>query len=155
MGYSLSIGEAIIDYSIWEDDYKESSVSIAVEAEHHETAPAFGEPTDHSNQRWPSYTQWHEFCKFTQLTDVFYQDKDFRGGHPGVFPITKTFQRHIDLALKAHKMRHPNAQATYEREANLSEEEFMADGSYCRLEWLKYWTDWALINCKHPVFCNT
>ncbi len=160
MGYSLSLGEAEIDYDIYEDDHKNSMVRIGVRGEKHDEAPAFGEPTDYTNARLPSYTQWHAFCEFTQLIDVFYEGNDFCGGHPGVFPITKQFQTRIRQALKAHKMRYPNAVASYEREKDIgnddySEKDYMADGCLCRLEWLKYWTDWAIENCKCPVFCNT
>ncbi len=161
MGYNLSIGEAEIEYDIYEDDHRESLVRVGVKSERHDDAPAFGEPTDYTNARWPSYTQWHEFCKLTQLKDVFYQGNDFCGGHPGVFPITKNFQHLLHLALKAHKMRYPKTVASYERESEITENgsytenDFMADGCMCRLEWLIYWTDWALENCDKPVFCNT
>jgi len=49
MGYTLRIGEL-------GDDGE-------VETVRHDDAPAFDEPTDYTNDRWPSYTAWWGFVR--------------------------------------------------------------------------------------------
>lgn len=146
MGYSFTIGEAVIDMS--PDDGLESSCRVDARSEHHNTAPAFGEPTDYTNERWPSYTAWFDFCEATGLMDVFYYDRNIRGGHPGAFPVTKEMQVMVDTAMIRVKKLHPNAKATYDNDDPI-------EGNLCRLTWLKYWVDWSLENCERPVVANT
>ena len=52
MGYNLIIGEKVVY-----DDDSECSVTWA-KSEYLEEAPADGSPTDHTNERWPSYSGW-------------------------------------------------------------------------------------------------
>ena len=146
MGYNFTIGEAVIH--TFDDDGLESSCRIGARGEHHDAAPAFGEPTDHTNQRWPSYTGWFEFCKATGLMDVFYCDKRINGGHPGVFPVTREMQVMVDTAMTRLRGLYPNASATYDNDD-------LIEGNLCRLTWLKYWVDWSLENCDQPVVANT
>ena len=63
MGYNLAIGEAEVDWS--EDMVRIDAVTVKLDE-----APAFGEPTDHTNTRWPSYTSWSNFCKAMDITDI-------------------------------------------------------------------------------------
>ena len=56
MNYNLTIGEAVVVV-----DWDEFGIVVSAKKEHHDIAPAFGEPTDYSNQRWPSYTAWEDF----------------------------------------------------------------------------------------------
>lgn len=141
MGYDFIIGEKTID-----DEDEEVTMVWAEEVEH-ENAPAFGEPTDYSNERWPSYTVWHYFCKDTGLYELFYERKDkLIPEHPGYQSLTPFHQQKINTAYKVFKANHPEAELDIEKDE--------ASGWLCRLEWLKYWVDWALENCENPVFCN-
>lgn len=148
MGYSLKIGELKVETEI-DICGLDSGVYtyLTVENESHPNAPAFGEPTDNTNERWPSYSSWSNFCETAGLTDLFYPDgRNIRGGHPGAFPIedefmTQLYQRYMDF-----KEKYPDAETNFETEEN---------GALCRLEWLMYWCNWAHKNCKQPVFTNS
>jgi len=148
MGYTLVIGEAEINFD--NDDGLESSCSLTARSERHDNAPAFGEPTDFTNERWPSYSAWSNFCAETGLEDVFYHNGGghLRGGHPGCIPVEIEMQKRVRSALEAYKAAHPKAEATYERESKI-------EGHLCRLVWLDYWVSWALENCERPVFANS
>ena len=142
MGYSLIIGEKKIET---EDGF----TRVWAEDARHDSAPAFGDPTDYTNERWPSYSTWNDFCRNTGLYDLFYtHEKALIYEHPGWQPLTLHHQAVINAAYKKYKRDHPTAQ-THMMPYNTT------NGYLCRLEWLKYWVDWALENCKNPVFCNS
>lgn len=177
MGYSLSIGEAVID---WSSDM----VRIGVDRQRHDDAPAFGEPTDHTNSRWPSYSSWANFCEAVGITKPMLNSRnggvdEFQVGdewvyclmptHPGCAPITSTHLKLIEDAVAAYKKRHPDHIAKYPppkpgakpilghdlyRDEDLVQDE-RYDGNLCRAEWLLYWMRWAVENCEKPVFVNT
>jgi hypothetical protein len=117
MGYTLRIGEACIEYD-------EDSVNIGCEVARRDGAPAFGEPTDHTSQRWPSYIQWSdamkalglEMCMFRRLCGgVLNEDFEWNGvsrypliyDHPGAQPITKEHVEYVEAKLAAYKAAHP------------------------------------------------
>ncbi len=72
MGYTLKIGEL---ESYASDEGLESRIINNVQYQKNENAPAFGEPTDHENSRWPSYTSWSKSMHFIGLSDLFF-DKE-------------------------------------------------------------------------------
>ena len=109
MGYSLTIGEACFEVDKVGDDkwiasVQDEYIRVTAESVNLPEAPAFGEPTDHTNERWPSYTAWYDFCEAVDLLPAFYYvDEnhnvgDIRGGHPGFFPITPAFKEEVDNA---------------------------------------------------------
>ena len=125
MGYNLIIGEKVID-----DTDPEAHSYVWAKSVRLEEAPADGSPTDHTNERWPSYAGWGDFQN----------DCERHGGgevialiveeHPGYLDITPDLNNKIQ-SLKAGR-----------------------DYNKFRLEWLKFWAAWALKNCKNPVICN-
>ena len=147
MGYSLIIGERL---KVSETEFDEDYTYITAEDVKLDNAPAFGEPTDYTNERWPSYSAWHDFCKVSGLFDLFYEENGhLRGGHPGLFTIDNEFKDKVDWAHKRLKMQYK----TIEESADIFDTEIGA--AYARVQWLKFWTDWALENCKNPVFVNS
>ena len=164
MGYSITIGEKV-ESSSYEDiynDYIEDGETeeearehaecwrYGAKSERHDKAPAFGEPTDYTNDRWPSYTSWYEFCESAGLIDLLYDDekRSLRGGHPGYFHITKHFVQRINAHYKMFKIKYPDATATYDESHNNAGQvcfPFRADqnGVRVRFEWLVYWVDYA------------
>lgn len=140
MGYTISIGELIEVTD--EDGYTYSDVKD----ERHENAPAFDEPTDYTNSRWPSYTQWSKAMESVGLYRLFYAEP---GGlirpHPGCVALTLDHKMQIDEADQNYRAQYPNARAGYGP---------TQDPNLVRLEWLKYWVDWALENCQRPVIVN-
>jgi hypothetical protein len=161
VGYSLTIGEAEFDVDrVGEDEWTETVqdeyIRVTAKTVELPDAPAFGEPTDHMNERWPSYSQWYDWCEQVGLEHIMFSIDEnenvgnIRGGHPGYFPITPAFKKEVDNAYDNWKAQHPNVEATFDNFETHPE-----NGAMCRLEWLKYWTDWSLENCKVPVFVNT
>lgn len=149
MGYSIDIGQR-------------KKGTTEVEPVTLPEAPAFNEPTDHTNSRWPSYTAWSNAMDFVGLSEVMFNKKDgLMRSHPGTFPIRKKHKKAIDKAYKEFYEKYPNCQAGYSPKID------MANGVYddltwpdenqwaTRLEWLKFWVDWSLENCTKPVFANT
>lgn len=163
MGYNLTIGEAGFDVDevggSWTETVQDEYICVTAESVELPDAPAFGEPTDHTNQRWPSYGQWYDFCEGVGILPITFEMNEdectgsIRGGHPGFFPITKAFKEAVDHAYDNWKTQHPDAVPEYILQAD---GEYDIGCSYlARLTWLKYWTDWALENCKCPIFTNS
>lgn len=122
MAYTLSIGEL---YSYTEDGLDFNDVKTIK----HDAAPEDDSPTDHTNQRWPSYGAWNDFMIAGRINhNLMIQT------HPGYVRIDKKFKIMVDRAY------------------DLLKDNELHKG---RAEWLKYWTDWAIENCKNPVFCNS
>lgn len=147
MGYTLTIGNAQVFYDNNPDwPYRK----IEAKGEKLDNAPAFGEPTDYTNSRWPSYTAWHNFCEFTGLEKLFYDEEyGLISTHPGSVPLTSTHKEAVDMAYLKFKKDYPNAVAEF-KENNPVKNAFL-----CRLEWLKFWVDWSLANCEKPIFYNS
>ena len=151
MGYSLRIGEGAV--GTYEEDGLDDACYIGATEVRRDDAPAFGDPTDYTNDRWPSYSAWFDFCDFVDILPLMYvEDHDggynnIRGGHPGAFPINKAFKDGVDEAMVNLRKRFPDIKAEY-----TGNEE---DGALCRLTWLQYWTDWALENCETPILVNS
>ena len=165
MGYNLTIGEAVFEVDKvgddeWTTSVQDEYIRVTAESVKLPDAPAFDEPTDYTNERWPSYTTWHDFCEATGLWAAIYvvdehgnNTGNMRGGHPGYFPITPAFQKEVHEAYDNWMAEYPDAVAEYTKG---EDGEYIEANSYlCRLEWLKFWTDWALENCKVPVFVNS
>lgn len=68
MGYTLTIGEAEIEYD-------EDVARIRAQGMKLDDAPADGTPTDYTNSRWPSYSAWADFCRAVGLTDMMFSTR--------------------------------------------------------------------------------
>src|SRR3972149_4765324 len=160
MGYNLRVGEL---QTLWDDsDGLESIIRNSAEGAHHDNAPSFGEPTDGSNGRWPSYTAWHDFTRFVDLEDFFYsKETRLLRSHPGCFPLTKKHKEIIDKAYEKFYKKYPNAKAGFSPKINeekgvWEDKDWPEENTWAvRLEWLKYWVDWAIKECEQPVFYNS
>jgi hypothetical protein len=169
MGYTLKIGEAVLDF-----EKEESYLTINAKTVKLETAPAFGEPTDHSNTRWPSYSSWDEFCQSIDIHDIMF-DANFNHNniegcllqdHPGHAVITQEHIEYIESRIDSYKKKNPTHIAQYrplkpgiKKEPFNKEEDYindpMYDGNLCRAEWLIYWLKWTVDNCEIPIFYNS
>lgn len=158
MGYNLDIGELEVEFE--QDD---CYISLTAKSESRDDAPAYGEPTDNSNSRWPSYTSWHNSMEFVGLKDLFFdEDSEYSllTQHPGCVPLNKHHKKVIDRAYEDFMEKYPDVVAGYSPK---TKDNIMAEdpdwpeenGALVRLEWLKYWVDWALKNCEKPVFANS
>ena len=145
MGYEILIGE-------WDTAAKAEEEGCAprtVQALELADAPAFDgdEMTGHTNRRQPSYGAWAEFCRATGLGGVFHGVNGLFAEHPGTVRLTGRHARTIRNALRAYRAACPGASPTF-----LSGS--ATDHHLARLEWLAWWVDWALANCKVPAIHN-
>ena len=139
MGYTLRIGEAVV-----ESNLEGRSAKVVVDVTSHPDAP-LNSSDDHSNQISPSYVVWGEFYRLTGLNDIFLSE--FWGGeeygllyrHPGAAALTE-----------AHWMAFRKAKGDY-----LAKQAYVDDLVIRRLDWLIWWTRWALDNCKYPTFASS
>lgn len=166
MGYNLAIGEAI-------NVHTEDGDRVKVEEEHFSWAPAFGEPTDHTNTRWPSYSGWHNFCRNIGIagimfntrnggSDIFELPDGSRVGclmpeHPGTAPITQKHLDYVTQKVTEYRALHPNHIAEFPPQSigDSFDPNPIYDGNLCRAEWLIYWMTWALNYCNRPTFYNS
>lgn len=150
MGYTLKIGEANIE-NYPEDGY----MTIGVESVENKEAPAFGEPTDYTNSRWPSYTAWANFSRFVNLYEFFFdEDEGLIRQHPGVAPLTEKHRETVNKAYDDFLIKYPNTEAGFAPDGK--DEDFPEANQWLtRLVWLKYWVNWSLDNCKNPTFYNS
>jgi|TARA_R110000851_G_scaffold305841_1_gene464003 hypothetical protein len=170
MGYTLKIGDLVVDYD-QDEDYP--NVSLTAKGFAHDGAPAFGEPTDHTSERWPSYSGWSEFTQKAGIYTMFYgkehgsmelsRDDALLRHHPGCVPLTECHRREVNAALAAWKVKYPDATPTFGKPAPEGERNFFwvdednpeENSQMTRLVWLHYWINWALDNCEQPVFENS
>jgi hypothetical protein len=158
MGYDITIGQ--YKRTSYTEDGIRRYLDGAIHARH-ETAPAFGEPTDYENQRWPSYGSWNKVLEAIGLKDLFRNpETGLMRKHPGCVKLTIEHKKAIDEAYANFYAKHPDCKPGYSKKQ--TEDPFGVDPDWpkenayaVRLEWIKYWVDWALENCKQPVIVNT
>lgn len=143
MGYSFGVGE--LQKTIECEGTPDEFIWYYVDVVTHSNAPAFGEPTDFTNQRWPSYTSWSWFLKYVDLHCVFFERGRLIGGHPGYIAITQKLLSTIEKTWNEYRALHPSTKFDFHTEES---------AALCRLKWLAYWTRWAYDNCDNPVIVN-
>lgn len=148
MGYSITIGEFLLE--TYPDEAIEcSGLRFTAKGVWLDDAPAYGEPTDFTNERCPSYSAWHDFAKSAGIFELLFDcGGNLIGGHPGVRLITKDM---LDTVVSARSRMEKNTPPPKPTMENYTSE----NGAYCRLLWLEYWMRWALENCKTPVIANS
>lgn len=150
MGYSLTLGEATL---LWnEEECRVGALPVSLPK-----APAFGEPTDNSNSRWPSYASWSDFSEQLGISDLFAKNGEIRHHgkwmfslmpcHPGVAPVTSTHVEYVQEKLSEYRSKYPDITAGFDGDPR--------SGVLARGEWLLFWLEWAVKNCDKPVFVNT
>ena len=169
MGYTLTIGQKIKNNNIQDiiDDAKEDGYEPDIESrefeaktESSDNAPAFGEPTDYMNQRWPTYTSWYTFLYTAELNNIFLDDNDrLKGEHPGYINITEEIYNEIKEKYTLFKMRYRTAVPSFdiESEQNVYSEGYKSPANHvlARFEWLIYWLDYSMKKYDEVVLSNT
>lgn len=144
MGYVIKIGELQISVCTTSKDTVECDVDVVpVRLDH---APAFGEPTDFTNSRWPSYTAWNKFVRDMGLTDLFWNKEHglMRSpGNCGSELLTNEHREEISRFYDSYRSLRPKVEPGFG---------IGQDSNLARLEWLRFWVAWALDNCEHPLF---
>lgn len=164
MGYTIKIGNA--EPAEPEEGDHEFGWHVAM-LELPEAPRAEGDTNPGKNYRWPSYSVWTESMKATGLYPLFYEDSGDGGGllrpHPGVVILRPEHGATIRGALEAYRLKYPDARAGFSVfPPGTSIEVEMAggdrsneDGVLARLEWLSWWVDWAIANCRRPAMQNS
>jgi hypothetical protein len=161
VGYSITIGNAVPMHS--KDEYG-LYAGWEVGGEAHDGAPVFpnDDMTGNSNGRSPSYTAWSESMRALGLYALFFDDVEDEGlfrPHPGCALLTSEIAERITTAVAAYR-------ATTTKPAGCSgwklvdghpvyPDEGKYDDVLMRGEWLAYWVNWAVANCKTPAIQNT
>lgn len=154
MGYSITIGNAVPEGLDPDDDRLE--ISYTVEGAKHDNAPAYGEPTDFTNERWPSYTVWSDFAKEVGLYDFFFDKSEgLMRSHPGCFRLSEIHLKAVQFAIEKRKMQTKGKPAGFLDYSSGCEVDNGNDPQLARLTWLEYWINWALKNCAMPAIENT
>lgn len=152
MGYNLGIGEFEVEV-----DKENRYCHLTVDAPEVVKDAPLNSSDDRSNWIYPSYTVWSNFCNQVGIAHVFwnyryegdtkiylnrndYPCSPLLDDHPGCAALTEW---HLEEFKKAR-----------ERYVPRSEEE-ERDYVKARLDWLVFWTEWALKNCKYPSFANS
>jgi hypothetical protein len=147
MGYSIYIGEALPCDCKEPDCWYEKKGMMLVEAAESREAPDGGGPIGHGNWRGPSYSAWPNFTTAVGLDDLFWDKRTgLMRSHPGTVPLKPEHLRAVQEARRKYKGTvHPDC---------LYPGEVSAENK-ARLEWLEFWMNWALKNCKRPTFHNS
>lgn len=147
MGYSITIGELRIEKNP-DDGFDSPCIKFLANHIRKDDAPAFGEPTDYTNSRWPSYTSWTNAMREAGLYECFFSNGTLIGGHPGVRLVTEDLLLAVQNAKYCIEKANPGMKAQFDDSKPLQ-------STYCRVIWLEYWMSWALANCEVPVIANS
>jgi len=169
MGYNLLIGE--FEPVIYEGErYARGGCTVLSGAE--------GAPLDpkgcgvRDSQNWPSYSAWEQFTAAVGLHAVFFAGTQQQGRvkvpywtdrsgncheglirtHPGAQALTAEHLHQFKLAA-ARLAEQPAQERWIYR--NTGTELDGKCGLSVRLDWLIFWTEYALKNCTLPTFANS
>ena len=164
MGYNLGIGEFTVE-TYPEDRRCRPSVGTIELSE----AP-LNSSDNRTNWCWPNYLTWHHFCNTVGLAEVFYcgaRGSDLPSEwfdsdgvpHPGLLrehagcePLTEGhYEAFVDARDCYHRQSQEQNDALKKDWPDLIRNDYQAK----RLDWLVFWTRWALDNCKYPSFANS
>jgi len=174
MGYTIIIGEKIKNPNFDEllKDGEEDGYDLnyfrneeyVAKTETSKDSPAFGEPTDFMNQRWPSYTSWAAFLYTSGLNDIFFDNNDnLIGGHPGYFEITDDIYQKINDKYTRFKMQNKGAIASFEDDdlekfdkiIYFKDYKIPVNHTLARFQWFIYWLEKSKKNYDSVVISNT
>ena len=143
MGYLIEIGELLTEV---EDDGLCSYLYNTVKRIYVDEAPKIQRGV---NSISPSYSTWSDVCKVLGITDLMFDTEyGLMHEHPGCVPITKEHKELFDIAYTKFYKDNVDINVDIDSERDV-------DQAAVRLEWLRFWIEWALINCNVPVFYNS
>lgn len=170
MGYNISIGNAVLDYTKG-DEY----IRITVEPAANDNAPDHCPYTGKGNSRSPSYTAWSDFCRnagieelfygqgwsreerrYLSCSDNFHRETPLLAEHPGAFALLPADLEYVTAARTRREQTNggkPPGFWDYDQERG--EIDNGTDHVLARLLWLEFWMKWALENCERPAIGNT
>lgn len=151
MGLTLTIGE--FEFTPLP---KQRRVQSGAKSHSSNDAPVNSSGTKLS-ECWPNSVVWKQFLEDHGLIDVFFGTKDsnFWKDEDGNERYGLMIESPGSEALnKAHLKRFIRARQEYLKSGQVILVAGEEDYALRRLDWLIYWTDWALKNCEYPTFAN-
>lgn len=172
MGYNLSIGEFAVDI-VHDERRAQCRVKSA--------GPVKGAPVNSSGHKgniiYPSYSTWANFARSVGLYSLFYaprseddsnrsdvwwvdcngeEQEGLLSRHPGSFALSETHLVAFREAKKSYlELPEPRPGICNAEDAKVWGGDVGADYNLRRLDWLIFWTDWALQTCDYPTFANS
>lgn len=166
MGYNIHIGNAVPEVE-WGDVDDEPFAKWVVERINSADVPGAPVSDDSDgNYRYPSYGAWAEFLRFVGLHDVFLNRETGEAlmqRHPGIAKLTKAHVEMFDHARSKYAAAHPGARPAYcdcakcdiwKKDATKAHDPSCSP-ELVRLDWLCFWTRWAVENCERPAIENS
>jgi hypothetical protein len=166
VSYSIHIGQAEL-CGEWPrapnnlDD--EPWASWEVRETEHRKAPLKPDATQRTNGCHPGYSQWGDFLREVGLYEAFFDPKvGVMRQHPGIFPLLPMHLEWFEKARTAYQKAHPDQKAgfcrcrvcdTFDYDPELVHDPTL-NFNMLRLDWLCWWTKWALENCTRPAIAN-
>jgi len=173
VGYNLYIGEAEVIVHM-DERYARMGVKYESSADAPQTTVG-----DTGNHIYPGHTTWREFCKTVGLYSVFYapecptkhhhlhgcptcegkplwwkpdgtEHEGLMKDRPGAAPLTE-----IHLVAFEEARERWLERPEEERQEIGGASDTGRDLVLARLDWLVWWTEWALENCDNPTFANS
>ncbi len=161
MSYDIYIGNAELE-SEWpgEDGARaEWTVNLRSEAE----APFKPDMTGRGNSCHPGYSQWANAMRDVGLYDAFFgKEEGLLREHPGIQPLTTGHLATFESARTAYMRSHPAERAgmcpchecqVFGKDTS-SPHDPTLNFNMLRLDWLCWWTKWALEHCERPAMSN-
>ena len=109
--------------------------------------PTYVENVGNGNYIMPSAASWRDFLNYTGLYKLMYNESYSLMREPCV-PITEEHRSIFWDKYNKYRKNYPDAIPDLTSVHR-------ADYCFAVLEWLRFWIEWALINCNVPVFYNS
>lgn len=162
MSYDIYIGNAELK-SEWPGEYGPVA-EWDVDGMTHEDAPYKPDLTGKGNSCHPGYGQWADAMEEVGLAEAFFDQEDgLLREHPGIQPLTAAHLATFEAAQAEYRRRRPAERPGCCRCAGCQRFDADKDAVHdptlnfnmLRLEWLVWWTRWALENCERPAMANS
>lgn len=109
--------------------------------------PNYIEGVGNGNYMMPSETAWIDFLNYTGLHHLMY-NKSYSLMREACVPITEEHRSLFYAQYNKYRKEYPDARPDVTSVD-------MVDYCLAKLEWIRFWIDWSIANCKIPVFYNS
>jgi len=169
VSYDIYIGNAELESDWPGEDYDGPHAEWVVNGMTHPDAPYKPDMTERSNGCHPGYSQWADAMRTVGLYDLwFHEEEGLLRPHPGIKVLTPEMLARMESARDAFKAAHPrdyggycpcyecDAMGRFRRGAaeQSAPHDPLANGNFLRLDWMCWWSRWALDNCERPAVYN-
>lgn len=163
MSYSIYIGNAELETDWPGADYGGPHAEWVVHGTTHDDAPYKPDMTGKGNSCHPGYSQWSDAMDTVGLAGLWFaEETGLLCEHPGIKALKAEHLAEMERARDHYRACHPNERAGMCKCKECNRLEGKADVTHdptlnfnmLRLEWMIFWTRWALANCGRPAVYN-